>query len=111
MSELHLDHATIKPNGNAITVDDINGQGTVLMDAGAKEIGSLTVLNPHSNASLTVDMVQNADDVSEALAKKIMTSIRGGDLLATGYVKEGSSTEQLFSIELGRSSMSLQTQL
>lgn len=89
VSELHLDHATIKPNGNAITVDDINGQGTVLMDAGAKEIGSLTVLNPHSKASLTVDMVQNADDVSEALAKKIMTSIRGGDLLATGYVKEG----------------------
>lgn len=59
------------------------------MDAGAKEIGSLTVLNPHSKASITVDMVKNANDVSEDLAKKIMTSIRGGDLLAIGYVKEG----------------------
>lgn len=62
----------------AVTLAD-NSAATIRLDAGAEKLGSFTVENKDVTADLNVDLVQNADVVDEALARKALAQIKTGD--------------------------------
>ena len=67
-----------------------NSAATIRLDAGAEKLGSFTVENKDVTADLNVDLVQNADVVDEALARKALAQIKTGDKTTVeAHVKEG----------------------
>lgn len=73
----------------AVTLAD-NSAATIRLDAGAEKLGSFTVENKDVTADLNVDLVQNADVVDEALARKALAQIKTGDKTTVeAHVKEG----------------------
>lgn len=92
VSNLTLKGGIVDLNGHAVTAKTLADKsvGTVRLDAGAETLGSFTVENKDTTAELAVDLVQNADVVDEALAKKALAQIQTGDnTKVEAHVKEG----------------------
>lgn len=92
VSELTLKGGVVDLNNHDVTAEQLadNSAATIRLDAGAETLGSFTVENKDVKADLNVDLVQNADVVDEALARKALAQIKTGDKTTVeAHVKEG----------------------
>lgn len=92
VSVLTLKGGVVDLNNHDVTAVKLadNSAATIRLDAGAEKLGSFTVENNDVTADLNVDLVQNADVVDEALAKKALGKIKTGDKTTVeAHVKEG----------------------
>lgn len=92
VSNLTLQGGIVDLNGHAVTAETLADKsvGTIRLDAGDETLGSFTVANKDTTAELAVDLVQNADVVDEALAKKALAQISTGEnTKVEAHVKEG----------------------
>lgn len=92
VSELTLKGGVVDLNSHNVTAEQLadNSAATIRLDAGAETLGSFTVENKDVKADLNVDLVQNADVVDEALARKALAQIKTGDKTTVeAHVKEG----------------------
>ena len=100
VSNLALDGGTVDLNGQHVEVDVMgkDSVGTIRKDVGANgenaKNGSFTVKTPN-NATLNVDLVQDADVVTSEIAKSALSTIKTADdanadqLKVQANVKEG----------------------
>lgn len=92
VSDLTLKGGVVDLNNHNVTAVNLanNSAATIRLDAGAEKLGSFTVENKDVTADLNIDLVQNADVVDEALARKALAQIKTGDKTTVeAHVKEG----------------------